>query len=100
MLPLDLAYETQNSFYNWMSPRKTAASLWFFASALLVTLFCDMAFCVKITGFVAGGSFFLCWPISSRYPKYRYLVSPFKWVLWDIPTDGKPAMKDLDPEAD
>jgi len=54
-----------------------------------------MAFCVKITGFVAGGSFFLCWPIASRYPKYRYLVSPFKWVLWDIPTDGKPAIKSL-----
>lgn len=77
------------NFYNWMSPGKTAASLWFFASCLLVTLFCDMAFCVKITGFVAGGTFFLCWPIASLHPKYRYLVSPFKWTLWDIPTDAE-----------
>lgn len=48
-----------------------------------------MSFCVRITGFIVGGTFFLCWPIASIYPKYRYLVSPFKWVLWDIPTDGK-----------
>ena len=77
------------NFHNWLSPRKTAASLWFFASCLLVSWCCDMAFCVKVTGFVAGGSFFLCWPIASHHPRYRYLVSPFKWVLWDIPTDAE-----------
>lgn len=27
--------------------------------------------------------------MSSHYPKYRYLVSPFKWVLWDIPTNAE-----------
>lgn len=51
-----------------------------------------MAYCVRIVGFVAGGGFFLCWPIASLYPKYRYLVSPFKWMFWDIPTDGEPLM--------
>jgi hypothetical protein len=45
---------------------------------------------MKVVSFIGGGAFFLCWPIASLYPKYRYLVSPFKWVLWDIPTDGKP----------
>lgn len=78
-----------SSFYQWVYPRKTAATLWFFTSCLLITLFCDMAYCVKITGFVAGGTFFLCWPIASIHPQYRYLTSPVKWVLWDIPTDGK-----------
>lgn len=77
------------NFYHWLSPQKTAATLWFFASCLAVSLCCDMAFCVKVTGFIAGGSFFLCWPIASHHPKYRYLVSPFKWVLWDIPTDAE-----------
>ena len=48
-----------------------------------------MAFCMKIVWFIVGGSFFLCWPIASLYPKYRYMVSPFKWVLWDIPTHGE-----------
>ena len=44
---------------------------------------------MKVFWFIVGGAFFLCWPISSHYPKYRYLVSPFKWILWDIPTHGK-----------
>ena len=44
---------------------------------------------MKILWFIVGGAFFLCWPVSSHYPKYRYLVSPLKWVLWDIPTDAE-----------
>ena len=27
--------------------------------------------------------------MNQHYPKYRYLVSPFKWVLWDIPTNAE-----------
>ncbi|MCJ1335925.1 hypothetical protein MMC09_001199 [Bachmanniomyces sp. S44760] len=77
------------NFYLWKYPRKTVATLIFFATCLLVSLCADMGFCVKIVGFVAGGAFFFCWPISSHYPKYRYLVSPFKWILWDIPTHAE-----------
>ena len=87
------------NFYNWVSPRKTVATLWFFAACLLLSLCCDMAFCFKITGFIAGGTFFLCWPIASHYPKYRYLVSPFKWILWDIPTDAELAFQYLRRQA-
>lgn len=81
--------EVFSNFYQWKSPRKTVATLTFFASCFLVSMFADMAFCMKIVYFIAGGSFFLCFPIASRYPKYRYLVSPFKWVLWDIPTHAE-----------
>lgn len=81
--------EVFHNFYHWKSPRKTAASLTFIAACLLVSVFADMAFCMRIVGFIVGGCFFLCWPISSLYPKYRYLVSPFKWVLWDIPTHAE-----------
>ena len=78
--------EVLANFYSWRSPKKTLASLSFFSACLAVSLFADMEFCMKIFWFITGGSFFLCWPISSIYPRYRYLVSPFKWVLWDIPT--------------
>ena len=44
---------------------------------------------MQIVWFIVGGSFFLCWPVSSHYPKYRYLVSPVKWMLWDIPTNAE-----------
>ena len=81
--------EILSNFYHWRNPQKTFATLFFFASCLTVSLFADMAYCMKIVWFVVGGTFFFCWPIASIYPKYRYLVSPFKWVLWDIPTNAE-----------
>jgi hypothetical protein len=63
-------------------------SLCFFAACLSLALFADMAFCMKVFSFIGGGGFFISWPIASLYPKYRKLVSPFKWIFWDIPTDG------------
>ncbi|KAI4181474.1 MAG: hypothetical protein LQ348_005007 [Seirophora lacunosa] len=27
--------------------------------------------------------------VCAKYPKYRYLVSPFKWALWGIPTNAE-----------
>ena len=77
------------SFYHWTYPKKTVASLSFFASCLLVSLLADLRFCMQIVWFIIGGSFFFCWPVSSHYPKYRYLVSPFKWMVWDIPTNAE-----------
>ncbi len=82
--------DVRASLYHWRYPEKTVASLYFFGSALIFSLFASAAFCIKLLWFVMGGVFFVCWPISSLHPKYRYLVSPFKWVLWDIPTNGEP----------
>jgi hypothetical protein len=81
--------EILTNFYRWKSPWKTAETLFFFGCCLLVTLLADMAFCMKIFWFVAGGWFFLCFPIATRYPKYRYLVDPARWMFWDIPTDAE-----------
>lgn len=81
--------EVSSNFYHWKNPKKTIASLCFFASCVLVSVLTDMAFCMQIVWFIVGGAFFLCWPVSSHYPNYRYLVSPFKWVLWGIPTNSE-----------
>ena len=91
--------EVFSNFYHWIYPRKTVATLSFLISCLMVSLLADMAFCMKIVWFVAGGTFFLCWPIASIHPKYRYLVSPFKWVLWDIPTHAEWSFQYLRREA-
>lgn len=77
------------NFYHWMSPRKTAATVFFFGSCLLISLFADMKYCVKIVWFIVGFNFFISAPISSRYPNYRHLVSSIKWVYWDIPTHAE-----------
>ncbi|KAI9834551.1 MAG: hypothetical protein M1819_002927 [Sarea resinae] len=87
------------NFYAWKSPKKTAGSLFFFFSCLLVCLFADMAYCMKIFWFIVGLAFFVCWPIASHYPRYRVLVSPFRWVLWGIPTNAEWAFHYLREQA-
>ena len=83
------ALEVLDNFYAWKSPHKTISTLCFFATCLACSLFTDMEFCMKIVYFTAGGAFFFCFPVSSRYPQYRYLVSPLKWVFWGIPTHAE-----------
>ncbi|KAI4226182.1 MAG: hypothetical protein L6R36_003363 [Xanthoria steineri] len=83
------------NFYAWIYPRKTAATLIFFTVCFLVTVLTDMAYCMKITTFIGGGAFFFCWPIASRWAKYRLLTSPLKWVFWGIPTDAERAFQYL-----
>lgn len=50
---------------------------------------------MRIVFFICLGSFFICWPIASRFPKYRFLVDPFKWIYWDIPTHAEASLLDL-----
>ncbi|KAL8836911.1 MAG: hypothetical protein Q9176_006041 [Flavoplaca citrina] len=83
------------NFHAWIYPQKTTATLVFLAACLAVSILTDMEYCMKIASFVLGGAFFFCWPISSLHPRYRYLVSPFKWVLWQIPTDAERAFMHL-----
>ena len=81
--------EVFSNFQTWREPRQTAYTLVFFATCLLVTLVGDWRLCMKIVWFVTGLAFFFCWPVSSRLPRYRYLVDPLKWVFWGVPTDGE-----------
>jgi len=37
---------------------------------------------------MSGITFFALFPIGSRFPEYRLLASPVKWLLWNIPTHG------------
>lgn len=58
--------------------------------AAFLTCFCaSTEFCLTIVYFLAGFWFFVCLPVSSRFPQYRLLVSPVKWVFWDIPTHAE-----------
>ena len=91
--------EVLYNFYHWVAPRKTAATVFFFASCLSISLLTDMGFCVKIVWFVVGLNFFIAFPISSRYPKYRHIISSIKWVYWDIPTHSEWSFQYLQKQA-
>ena len=87
--------EAVANFYHWEVPSKTAASIFFFSVCLLITLTADVAFCMKVVWFIVGTSFFLTYPIATRFPKYRRLVSAWRWFIWDIPTDSEWAIRTL-----
>ncbi|KAN0068315.1 hypothetical protein V8E54_013511 [Elaphomyces granulatus] len=87
--------EILGNFYNWQYPRRTAATLFFLVSCLSLALFTDLKFCMKVFWFVCINTFFLGWPVASRYPQYRFLVSPVRWVFWDIPTHTEWAIASL-----
>jgi hypothetical protein len=90
--------EVLTNFYKWAWPRKTAASVWFFSVCLLITLAADMAFCMKIGWFIIGSSFFT-YPITTRFPRYRRILSAWRWVFWDIPTDAEWSIRKLQEKA-
>jgi hypothetical protein len=81
--------ETLYNFYHFRSPSATVASLCLFGTFFLLSAIGDAEFNMKVVWLIVGMSFFICWPIGSLYPRYRLLVSPFKWALWDVPTHAE-----------
>jgi ABC-type multidrug transport system fused ATPase/permease subunit len=93
----DLAslFEIINNFYEWASPRQTLHSVIFFALLLLITLLGDMEVCVRIVLLLLGVCFFGSLPISSRWPKYRFIMSPLRWAWWNVPNNAEWAFAEL-----
>jgi hypothetical protein len=81
--------EATYNFYHFHSPAATKASFCLFAALFLLNAFTDSKFVLKVFWLVIGMTFFVGWSISSLYPKYRLLVSPFKGSLWNVPTHAE-----------
>ncbi|KAH8595895.1 hypothetical protein B0O99DRAFT_145229 [Bisporella sp. PMI_857] len=54
---------------------------------------------VRSSSFMFGFIFFGLFPIGSRYPKYRLLASPIKWLLWNIISHAEWSIISLQAEA-
>ncbi|KAF3197339.1 hypothetical protein TWF679_003259 [Orbilia oligospora] len=93
------ALEIIRNFYEWRDPEQTVCTLIFFGACLLIGMFTSMAYCWRIVTFVFGLWFFISSPIASRYPRYRLVVSPFKWVFWGIPTHADIAYSEFRADA-
>lgn len=78
-----------DSFFEWREPTRTRITLGLLAVCWLAVTLIPLHAIIKITQFNAGVIFFGLFPIATRYPQYRLLASPLKWLLWRIPTDGK-----------
>ncbi|KAJ9644241.1 hypothetical protein H2204_001592 [Knufia peltigerae] len=91
--------EIMVNFHRHEKPRLTIASVFFFSSCLAVCLCADMEFCMKVVWFVVGGGFFFSYPVATNLPKYRLLVSQFRWIFWGIPTHAELAILRLQEKA-
>lgn len=61
------------------------ASLFMIGAVFLTSALTDARFSMNLFWFILGLVFFVFWPLSSLYPRYRLLVSPLKLALWDVP---------------
>jgi hypothetical protein len=87
--------EILTNFHRWERPNLTLATLFFYFCCLLVSLFADMEFCMKLIWLISGMAFFVAYPISANFPMYRLLLSPWRWAFWDIPTHSELAILTL-----
>lgn len=91
--------EVLGNFYRWERPYKTAETLFIALVLLLITLFCDTTFCVKMVWMNVGGAFFLTFPIATNFPKYRRVVNLFRWFFYDVPSNTELAIIRLQEKA-
>ncbi|KAL8772838.1 MAG: hypothetical protein Q9209_002183 [Squamulea sp. 1 TL-2023] len=88
--PSELAKPSSvDSFYEWRQPVRTAWTLVWFSLGCVAFYLTPVWLLVKGVSLFSGLTFFGLFPIASWYPEYRLLVSPIKWLLWDIPNHGE-----------
>jgi hypothetical protein len=91
--------EVLRNFYEWRVPNRTGITVGMMVVALLAVTFTPTWLLVRSTTFSLGVVFFGLFPIGSRFPDYRLLASPVKWIFWRIPTHAEWAIKALQAEG-
>jgi len=89
LLDTATALETIQNFWEWRSPRYTAQTLSWMLLGLLASYVVPVETMLRLVYLGIGFIFFVCFPIASRYPKYRLVVSPLRWIFWGIPDSGE-----------
>ena len=86
----DLAdfFEVLANFREWKSPKHTTATL-VLLSVHMIICFMSWDFAARYLYGVIGLMFFVCWPIQSLHPKYRYVASLVQILLFNIPTHAQ-----------
>ncbi len=66
---------------------------------MLITAFTPSWLLLKMSTLAAGFAFFCLFPIATKYPDYRLLLSPSKRLLWNIPTHAEWAISFIQAEG-
>ncbi|KAI4233027.1 MAG: hypothetical protein LQ349_004649 [Xanthoria aureola] len=91
--------EIWRNFYEWREPTRTKITLVLLSIFWLAITVIPLEIIIKTTQFNFGVMFFGLFPLATRYPQYRLLASPMKWLFWRVPTDAEWAIARLQVEA-
>ena len=91
--------ETLNNFYDWLDPRLTWATLFWFLTAILLGIFTPSEYSIKIVSMCCIVTFFGSRYIAHHHPEYRHVVNSFNYIFWGIPNDADWSMSYLREKA-
>ena len=77
--------ELSENYYNWRNVSSTRASCFAYACLMVVSVVPDHGYSMKIFWLSCGIFFFLSRPVGARFPRFRHVVSPVRWMYWDSP---------------
>jgi hypothetical protein len=75
--------------------RATIAIISTLVGASLIATFTSTAFCVRAIELVLILLFFVDTPLAGRYSRYRSVIVPLHWILWDVPTNTESSFRYL-----
>jgi hypothetical protein len=91
--------ETLNNFYDWLDPRLTWATLFWFLTAILLGIFTPSEYSIKIVTMCCIVMFFGSRYVAHHHPEYRHVVNSFNYIFWGIPNDADWSMSYLREQA-
>lgn len=87
--------EIIRNFYEWRYPYESARTLLMLSGMVLSVTLLPLYVTVRAATAGMGLLFFIAFPIASRYPRFRTLVSPVRLLFWNIPDDVEWAIRTL-----
>jgi hypothetical protein len=91
--------EMLNNFYDWLDPKLTWATLFWFFTAILLGIFTPSEYSIKIVTMCCIVMFFGSRYVAHYHPEYRHVVNAFNYIFWGIPNDADWSMSYLREKA-
>ncbi|KAI4842504.1 hypothetical protein E4T45_09031, partial [Aureobasidium sp. EXF-8846] len=91
--------EMLNNFHDWLDPKLTWATLFWFFTAILLGVFTPSEYSIKIVTMCCIVMFFGSRYVAHYHPEYRHVVNAFNYIFWGIPNDADWSMSYLREKA-
>lgn len=78
--------EIMAEYPEWKTPRATRSVVAVMLTAIVLSQLLSTEFWFRVSTLVSILVFFVDVPLVARYPKYRQVLLPIHWILWEVPT--------------